>query len=81
MISIEGLPRFQDALQKAWYCLYLPGVELTTQFNGREAHLLAYGFDPEHPELAATLLSLRQVRNLEVHSIAGSLRKVGSNRR
>ncbi len=55
-------------------------MELTTQFNGREAHLLGYGFDPEHPELAATLLSLRQVRELEVHSIAGSLRKVGSSR-
>ena len=55
-------------------------MELTTQFNGREAHLLAYGFNPDHSELAATLVSLRQVRSLEVHSIAGSLRKVGSNR-
>jgi hypothetical protein len=55
-------------------------VELTTQFNGRETHLLGYGFDPENVELAATLISLRQVRSLEVHSIAGSLRKVGSNR-
>ncbi len=32
-----------------------------------------------HPELAATLLSLRQVHDLEVHSIAGSLRKLGTN--
>jgi len=47
-------------------------VELTTQFEGREAHLLAYGFDPQHPELATTLTSLRQVRGLEVHSIATS---------
>ncbi|MCX6077922.1 MAG: DUF294 nucleotidyltransferase-like domain-containing protein [Chloroflexi bacterium] len=77
--TLEGLPRFQDALKKRGIA-FLPGLELTTQFDDREAHLLAYGFDPQHPELAATLLSLRQVRGLEVHSIAGALRKVGSSR-
>jgi len=77
--SIEGLPRFQEALKKPGV-VCLPGVELTSQFNGREAHLLGYGFDPEYPDLAATLFSLRQVRDLEVHSIAGSLRKIGTNR-
>ncbi|KAF0111958.1 MAG: cyclic nucleotide-regulated nucleotidyltransferase [Chloroflexi bacterium] len=76
--TIEGLPRFQDALKKRGIA-FLPGVELTTRFNGREAHLLGYGIDPEYPELTNTLLSLRQVRSLEVHSIAGSLRKVGSS--
>jgi PAS domain S-box-containing protein len=77
--SLEGLPRFQKALKKCGVA-YLPGVELTTRFDGREAHLLGYAFDPENPELNATLLSLRQVRDLEVHSIAGSLRKIGTNR-
>ena len=28
----------------------LPGIELTTQHEGRVVHLVAYGFDPEHPE-------------------------------
>ncbi len=77
--TLEGLPRFQEALKKHGIA-FLPGLELTTQFNGREAHLLAYGFDPTFPELTNTLLSLRQVRNLEVHSIAGSLRKAGNIR-
>jgi PAS domain S-box-containing protein len=77
--SIEGLPRFQEALKKRNIAC-LTGVELATQFNGREAHLLGYGFDPEYPDLSATLFSLRQVRELEVHSIAGSLRKIGTNR-
>ena len=53
--SLEGLPRFQEALKKRGVAC-LPGVELTTQFNGREAHLLGYGFDPQDPDLAATLL-------------------------
>ena len=77
--SLEGLPRFQEALKKRGVS-GLPGVELTVQYNGREAHLLGYGFDPEFPELTATLPSLRQVRDLEVYSIAGSLRKMGAHR-
>jgi signal-transduction protein with cAMP-binding, CBS, and nucleotidyltransferase domain/predicted metal-dependent phosphoesterase TrpH/PAS domain-containing protein len=77
--TIEGLPRFQDALKKREIA-FLPGVELTAQFDGREVHVLGYGFDLENPELSTTLFSLRQVRGLEVHSIAGSLRKVGSSR-
>jgi PAS domain S-box-containing protein len=77
--TLEGLPRFREALKKRGV-ICLPGLELTTQFNGREAHLLCYGFDPQFPDLIATLLSLRQIRDLDVHSIAGSLRKMGTNR-
>jgi PAS domain S-box-containing protein len=77
--SIEGLPRLREALKKRGVAC-LSGVELTTQFNGREAHLLGYGFDFENPELTATLHSMRQIHNLEVHSIAGSLRKAGASR-
>jgi signal-transduction protein with cAMP-binding, CBS, and nucleotidyltransferase domain/predicted metal-dependent phosphoesterase TrpH/PAS domain-containing protein len=76
--SIEGLPRFHEALKKCGVA-FISGVELTTQFNGREVHLLGYGFSPDNSELTATLLSLRQVHGVEVHSIAGSLRKAGSS--
>ena len=77
--TLESLPRFQEALKKRGLA-FLSGVELTTQFDGREAHLLGYGFDPQYPELAATLLSMRQMRGVEVHSIAESLRKAGNSR-
>ena len=77
--TLESLPRFQEARKKRGLA-FLPGVELTTQFDGREAHLLGYGFDPQHPELAATLSSMRQIRSVEVHSIAESIRKAGSSR-
>ncbi|MAT41316.1 MAG: hypothetical protein CL609_03165 [Anaerolineaceae bacterium] len=76
--SLEGLPRFQEALKKR-NVVCISGLELSTQYRGREIHILGYGFDPETPELLATLLSLRQVHDLEVHSIAGSLRKLGAN--
>lgn len=77
--SLGGLPRFQEALKKRGAAC-LPGVELTTWFHGHEIHLLGYGFDPQHADLDATLFSLRQVRNPEVHSIASSLRRIGANR-
>jgi PAS domain S-box-containing protein len=77
--TLEGLPRFADALKKRGIA-FVAGVELTTQHAGRELHLLGYGFDPQHAALAATLLSLRQSRPAEVHSIAGSLRRAGASR-
>ncbi len=76
--TIEGLPRFQKASKKRGISS-LPGVELTTWFQGRELHILGYGFDPKNPDLNVTLISLRQARDLSVQSITGSLRKMGAN--
>ena len=76
--TIEGLPRFQKASKKCGVSS-LPGVELTTWFQGRELHILGYGFDPQNPDLNVTLISLRQARDLSVQSITGSLRKMGAN--
>jgi PAS domain S-box-containing protein len=77
--TVEGLARFGHALERRGIPS-LPGIELTTWWDGRVVHLVAYGFDPDHPGLAATLVSLRQARSLDVHSIAGSLRNAGSRR-
>ncbi len=33
----------------------LPGVEITSDFHGRECHLLAYCFDPDHPVITQLL--------------------------
>lgn len=74
--TVDGLPSFREALARAGVG-YLSGVELTVNSDGREAHLLAYGFDPEHAELRATLGSMRQARDPGVHSIAISIRKKG----
>ncbi len=76
--TVESWPRFQEAMNKRGLAC-LPGVELTTYLDGRELHLLGYGFDPQHPDLLATLLSMRQAREVEVQSIAGSLRRRGAN--
>ncbi len=46
--SLEGLLRFQEALKKR-NIINISGLELTTQYQGREIHLLGYGFDPDTP--------------------------------
>ncbi|PKO05233.1 MAG: hypothetical protein CVU41_13230 [Chloroflexi bacterium HGW-Chloroflexi-3] len=76
--NIDGIPRFLEALKKRGVICF-PGLELTAQFAGREVHLLCYGFDPHHQDLNATLISMRRARALDVQSIAGSIRKMGSN--
>ena len=75
--TVEGWPAFRDALD-ARGVSSLPGIELTTQHEGRIIHLVAYGFDPEHPELLATLASMRAHRLLDTHSIQGSIRAAGT---
>jgi signal-transduction protein with cAMP-binding, CBS, and nucleotidyltransferase domain/predicted metal-dependent phosphoesterase TrpH/PAS domain-containing protein len=75
--TLEGLPRFAQAAQLRGIAT-LSGVELTTYHAGRPLHLLGYGFDLLNPEIKSTLLSLRQAHELDVQSIAGSLRRLGT---
>lgn len=41
---------------------FVPGVEITTKYDGVSVHLLAYGIDPEHTELFAELARVQQSR-------------------
>lgn len=55
----------------------LAGVEISTEFNGRELHLLAYFVDPSHAGLAAALDHLRTRRRERFFVIADRLRDQG----
>ncbi len=74
--TVDGLSLFTQTLAKHRIG-FISGVELTTHHNGQEIHLLAYGFDPSHAELLATLHAQRHVRPAEVDSITGALRRKG----
>ncbi|HUS79683.1 MAG TPA: cache domain-containing protein, partial [Armatimonadota bacterium] len=71
--SVAGLLSFRHMLSRRGVG-YISGVEMTAECNGREAHLLGYGFEPSHPELQATLLSVRRAQTSTVHSVADSIR-------
>jgi len=72
--SIDGLTRFHSAL-KRHNIGFLSGVEISAQHQGREVHLLGYGFDTHHKELRATLQLLRYDR---LSRVQGPLRRMPS---
>ncbi len=77
--TVEGLGRFRQALARRGVG-FISGLEMTTRCGDAEAHLLAYGFDPAHIELRATLASIRQARTTEVDGIEHSIRLLGVRR-
>ena len=74
--TLDGLDEFRRTLARREVgCI--AAVEITTQFDGREVHVLAYGIDPANPELQTVLASLRQASMLGRQSVAESLRTRG----
>lgn len=76
--SVQGLRGFRQAAARRGIG-FIAGVEITVNCRGQEAHLLGYGFDPEHPEMVETLRSLRLARPPQDQSLAGTVRARGSD--
>src|SRR5260370_24300032 len=55
----------------------LPGMELSCRLNARSLHLLAYLFDPGHPDLAAELSRIRDDRVLRARAMVDRLAGLG----
>src|SRR5260370_15221428 len=55
----------------------LPGMELSCRLNARSLHLLAYLFDPGHPDLAAELSRIRDDRVLRARAMVARLAGLG----
>ena len=59
--TLAGLPAASEAAARLGIqCI--PGVEISAAVLGREVHLLAYGFDPGHPDLVEFLSLQREYR-------------------
>ena len=56
---------------------FLRAAELSANEPGRSVHLLAYGFDPEAPELKRFFRDYRQHREERARAIAERFRKLG----
>jgi 3',5'-nucleoside bisphosphate phosphatase len=57
----------------------IAGVEITTEFRGKELHLLGYFIDPADPALAAALGELRRARRERAIEIAQRLKPLGAS--
>lgn len=63
---------------RAWPQLrVIPGVEVSTQTSGSETHILGYFIDLAHPELKATLASLRHSRRGRARAMIAKLKALG----
>ncbi len=70
--SLDGLPAFRKRLARHGIG-FIPGVEITAEYGGKAAHLLAYGFDAENEELCANLNAMQRSHAAAMESIAGTL--------
>lgn len=74
--TIEGIP---DALQEGLLCnlQIFPGVELSTEFAGRDIHILGYFMDFDLKWLEEKLLFLQQKRQQRMRQIIQKLNDYG----
>ena len=56
----------------------VPGMELSCRLDDRSLHLLAYLFDPDHPELAEQTQRIRDDRVLRARAMVGRLADLGA---
>jgi predicted metal-dependent phosphoesterase TrpH len=58
--------------------IFVPGMELSSELDGRSVHLLAYLFDPDHPELARETRRIRDDRVLRAQGMVERLQGLGA---
>lgn len=55
----------------------VPGIELSTVFEGKEVHVLGYFYDPEHPELLELTRKMREDRLNRMDKMILKLQEAG----
>ena len=74
--STQGIAR-AESLAKPLDIEIIPGVELLTNYQGHEVHLLGYFKDVDHPVLQARLRELRDQRTALAYEMVKCLRNDG----
>ncbi|GAB3462916.1 PHP domain-containing protein [Streptomonospora sediminis] len=73
--TVAGIPEAAAAMPAGF--TLVPGMELSCLHEGASVHLLAYLFDPEHPELAAELRRIRDDRTVRARTMVERLQAAG----
>jgi predicted metal-dependent phosphoesterase TrpH len=74
--TTAGVVACQAAAREAGVTCHV-GIEITAVYEGRDVHVLGYGFDPAHPELTAFLLRQRVDRRRRLDVIGRRLAELG----
>ncbi|MGA2173791.1 MAG: PHP domain-containing protein [Verrucomicrobiota bacterium] len=56
---------------------FIPGTELTAEYDGHEVHLLGYFLEVEHPRLLGEIKKFQTVRQNRIREMASRLNKLG----
>jgi len=74
--TVAGIAEAADGLPSG--LILVPGMELSCRRNGHSVHLLAYLFDPDHPELAAQTQAIRDSRIDRAREMVAKLAELGT---
>ncbi len=74
--TVEALPECLDEAKAAGLRV-LPGIEMSSLFEGKDVHVLGYGIDPAAKDLLAVLSGLHAKRRDRVHAICAKLAGIG----
>lgn len=72
--SVDGWEEFS---RRAAKLITIPGVEITSSYQGIEIHILGYGVDPHNPLLKAMLAKIVETRQERAREILRRLKKAG----
>jgi predicted metal-dependent phosphoesterase TrpH len=74
--TVEGCARMGEAC-RGLGIEFIPGAELTTEFDGHEVHLLGYFLDQQNPKLLAEIKKFQDVRQERIHEMVAKLNQAG----
>lgn len=74
--TVAGIAAAASALPRG--LILVPGMELSCRRDGHSVHLLAYLFDPAHPELAAQTQAIRDSRVDRAREMVARLAELGT---
>jgi predicted metal-dependent phosphoesterase TrpH len=74
--TVEGCPRMAQACQSLGI-EFIPGTELTAEFEGHEVHLLGYFLDVQQPKLLGEIKKFQAVRQDRIREMVARLNKMG----
>jgi len=74
--TVEGCERMAQSCQSLGV-EFIPGTELTAEFDGHEVHLLGYFLDVRHPVLLDEIKKFQKVRQERIHEMVARLNQAG----
>src|SRR5580700_5831648 len=74
--TVEGCARMAQACQTLGM-EFIPGAELTAEFEGHEVHLLGFFLDAQQPKLLSEIKKFQAVRQERILEMVSKLNKIG----